>query len=66
MKSSAGSEIRSMGFDKEYCQQIHDEYSGTVHRVNYVWTDQNKQLMVEVDTEIDLQMSCIESKKRLC
>ena len=21
MKSSAGSEIRSMGFDKEYCQQ---------------------------------------------
>lgn len=66
VKSSAGSELRSMGFDREYCQQIQEEYSGTMHRVNYVWTDQNKQLFCTIETGIDLPISCVESEETLC
>lgn len=63
VKSAVGNELRSMSFDEEYCQQIQDEYSDTIHKVNYIWTDQNKQLFVTIDTGVKVPVQCIVVEK---
>lgn len=62
IKSTIDSELLTMGFDEEYCQRIQDEYSDTIHKVDYVWTDQNKQLFITIDTGTELPVSCVEKE----
>lgn len=60
IKDNLFEELCNSGFDSEESKILAQKYVRTIQIVSYIWTSQDKQLYVTIDSDVEIPIQCIE------
>lgn len=61
IKDNLFEELCDLGVDTKESKLLVQKYVGTIQTVTYIWTSQDKQLYVTINSDVEIPIQCIET-----